>query len=137
MMVPDHLYRYPTREAIDSLAERFALPNTPDMQDWEYEVSNPARIDEFLDAYLNGGLNDDEKFTLMEMLIDSFEGSDIDLAVDSRWAHVLDQLDRNIELHAHTVWYWSCLDNDNLDECWGVTPHIRAILARHRTRLQG
>ncbi|BBB62899.1 hypothetical protein UNDKW_4626 [Undibacterium sp. KW1] len=65
----DHLYRFPTRAAIDALAIRFNLPNTKNMQDWEYEVADANRIDEFLVAYDSGELREDEKFTLMAMLV--------------------------------------------------------------------
>jgi hypothetical protein len=73
MSVPDHLRRYPTRKAIDSLAARFDLPYTPFMQDWEWEVADSDRIDEFVAGYHSGELNEDERFTLMETIIQSFE----------------------------------------------------------------
>ncbi|MCP5384447.1 MAG: hypothetical protein H6913_07510 [Altererythrobacter sp.] len=43
------------------------------MQDWEFEVADANRIDEFLSAYQSQELTDDERFTLMEMIIQSFE----------------------------------------------------------------
>lgn len=67
----DHLYRFPTRAAIDALAIRFNLPNTKNMQDWEYEVADANRVAEFLVAYYSGELSEDEKFTLMAMLLQS------------------------------------------------------------------
>ncbi|NPU12768.1 hypothetical protein HL667_03270 [Bradyrhizobium sp. 83012] len=112
------------------------------MQDWEWEVADPTRIDEFLSAYESGELSEDERFVLMETIIQSFE----DLQrlekhpdPDQRWQRVLVILDRNIDLHAHTVWYWSLLDaadfSDPEQQFW-ATPFVRAILARHRTRLE-
>jgi len=73
MSVPEHLWRFPTAEAIESLAQRFHLPNHPNMQDWEWEVADPSRINEFVAAYKGGELNDDERFVLMETIIQSFE----------------------------------------------------------------
>jgi hypothetical protein len=134
--VPEHLWRFPTREAIDSLADRFGLRNTPEMQDWEWEVADPARLDEFLAAYLSGGLSEDERFTLMETLLQCFEESEVDLASDQRWAQVAAALDSHIELHAHTVWYWSCVDDHDSANWFRVTPCVRRILERHRTRLE-
>lgn len=46
----DHLYRFPARAAIAALTIRFNLPNTKNMQDWEYEVADANRIAEFLAA---------------------------------------------------------------------------------------
>ena len=54
------------------------------MQDWEWEVASPERIDEFLAAYEGGELTDDERFTLMETLLQSFEDVDAPLLNDSR-----------------------------------------------------
>ena len=73
MSVPKHLWRFPTAAVIDSLARRLSLPNTPRMQDWQWEVADCARLSEFLDAYENSGLTDDERFTLMEIMLESFE----------------------------------------------------------------
>jgi hypothetical protein len=71
-MIPEHLWRSPTRAAINALALRFDLPNTQGMQDWEHEVADADRIHEFIAAYQSGQLDDDERFTLMELIIQSF-----------------------------------------------------------------
>jgi len=134
--VPEHLWRFPTRKAIDSLAVRFGFPNTPQMQDWEWEVADPTRIGEFLSVYMSGELDDDERFTIMETLLQSFEESRFDLSSDPRWKTVLSELERHIDLHAYSVWYWSCLEDNEAEDWFRVTPHLREILNRHRTRLE-
>ena len=135
MYAPKHIWRFPTRDAIDKLATRFGFPNDPGMQDWEHEVADHTRIDEFLATYETGGLSDDEKFTLMEAIIESFE--DIarmggDLSSDARWQRTLDALDKNIPLHAYSVWYWSRHEAEHEDELFYVSPFIRQLLAAHR-----
>lgn len=130
MSIPEHLWRFPTAEAIDRLARRFGLPNTPDMQDWEWQVADPDRIDEFLAAYEHGGLSDDERFTLMEMLLQSFEDLGEALASDPRWPRTLEILDRNLDLHAYTILYWSDLENENEEDSWRVTPYLRSLADR-------
>jgi len=135
MEMPEHIWRCPTREAIDKLAARFSLPNHPHMQDWEHEVFNPVRIDEFLSVYENEQLSDDEKFTLMEMIIaslDEFMASGQRLDLDTRWKHVESILDHNIRLHAYSVWYWSRLDAEADDEMFYISPLIRDILVKHK-----
>jgi hypothetical protein len=134
MEMPQHIWRCPTREAIDKLAVRFGLPNHASMQDWEYEVSDHTRIDEFIAAYETEQLSDDEKFTLMQTIIDSFEelaGMGFNLASDPRWQRTISILDTNISLHAYSVWYWSCLDAEHEDETFCVTPFVRQVFARH------
>jgi len=134
-MIPKHLWRNPTRAAIDALALRFDLPNTPDMQDWEWEIADAGRIDAFMAAYQSGELDEDERFTLMETIIQSFEDLGDALPSDGRWPRVLDLLDANIRLHASTVWYWAVSDATSAEEQWSVTPSVRGILDKHRANL--
>lgn len=128
-------FRCPTREAIDSLAERFGLPNTPEMQDWEWEVADPCRIDEFLAAYQGGELSDDERFTLMETILQSFEHLDEPLASEPRWQRTLALLEENVALHIYTIWYWSSPELEE-EDAWRVAPFLRPLLARHGARFE-
>lgn len=134
MSVPKHLWRFPTGEAIANLASRFGLSNNSSMQDWEYEVADVERIDEFLEAYEGVVLTDDERFVLMEMIIQSFDDLEGDLDTDPRWSQVIDALENNIDIHIYTVWYWSGTDTESEMECWHVTPYIRPILDRHKSK---
>ncbi|MGD8883508.1 MAG: hypothetical protein PVI82_16535 [Desulfobacterales bacterium] len=134
MSVPEHLWRFPTTEARVSLAKRFGLPYSDQMQDWEYEVADANRIDEFISVYESGELDDDEKFSLMETIIQSFEDLEISLSDEPRWQRVLNLIENNIELHRYTVWYWSMLENSNKFEQWRVTPFIESILIKHKEK---
>jgi hypothetical protein len=104
------------------------------MQDWEYEVADANRIDEFISVYESGELDDDEKFSLMETIIQSFEDLEISLSDEPRWQRVLNIIENNIELHRYTVWYWSMLENSNKFEQWRVTPFIESILIKHKEK---
>ncbi|MCH8622296.1 hypothetical protein [Undibacterium sp. TS12] len=138
----NHLYRFPTRAAIDALASRFNLPNTRDMQDWEYQVADANRINEFLAAYDSGELSDDEKFTLAAMLFQSFwnaldEGQTF--LNSAGWKHFLDLIEQDIEIHIYLVWYWSSVekseaDIENPDYMFSISPFIRPILLRHQAK---
>ena len=136
MDLPEHLWRFPTNEAIDSLAVRFDLPNLPGMQDWEYQVSDPYRIDEFLNAYESGELTEDECFVLMQIILDSFEHSTASLAENSQWLKVLQILEEQIDLHIHSVWYWSSTDAEKLEYAWKIAPYLRKILHLHLDKFQ-
>jgi hypothetical protein len=105
------------------------------MQDWEWEIADTARLDEYLTAYKDGGLSDDERFTLMETIIQAFEDLPVPLDADHRWAQILAALDRYIDLHAYTVWYWSDLEDELGDESWRVSPYLRRLVERHKSRL--
>jgi hypothetical protein len=106
------------------------------MQDWPWEVADAGRLDELLAVYKDGGLSDDERFTLIESMLQSFEDLGRSTGFDSRRDRTLEILDRNIDLHAHSVWYWSDLENDNAEEQWLVTPFLRRIVNKHHDRLE-
>jgi len=106
------------------------------MQDWEWEVADSGRLDEFTGAYESGELNGDERFTLMETIIQSFDDLGPQHERDPRWRRILEILDRNIELHIYSVWYWSAVDGETSGEQFWVTPSVRRVLASHRTWLE-
>ncbi len=135
MSVPEHLWRFPTADAIASLATLLDVPHHSSMQDWEWEIADPSRIDEYLSLYRESGLTDDERFTLMETVLQAFENLPCDLSSDSRWTDVLDILDRNIDLHAYSVWYWADTEDVLGDEGWRVTPFLRKLVDVHSPRL--
>lgn len=138
MSVPEHLWRCPTLAAVQSLAQRFNLAYAPEDQEWEHTAADAGRIDDFLAAYASGELDDDERFVLMELLIQSFEDSAADTgAADPRWPQLLALLDQQIELHAFSLWYWAAPDDPaDEDQLWHVTPSLRPLLARHRAQLE-
>lgn len=136
--VPEDLWRFPTTTARHSLARRFNLPISELDQDWEWTSADPARIPEFLAAYQSGTLDDDEKFALLEMIIQSFADSSRNLNDDTLWRQTLLLIDEAIELHIHSVWYWSHMDVDPDDGNWYVVNNdLQEILAKHRDRFVG
>jgi len=128
MNIPNKLVRCSTREAIESLAERLELPFDDSMQDWEWEVADPNRIDEFLHLYEQGSLTDDERFALMETIIQSFEDLTHRPESDPRWGTVLDTLSLNSDLHISTIWYWASLEVKDLSDTWDVAASVRELL---------
>lgn len=135
MDLPEHLWRFPTAAAIENLATLLGVPNDVSMQDWQWQIADSTRIDEYLGLYQGNSLTDDERFTLMETIIQSFADLPTELSTDPRWETVLETLDRNIRLHAHSVWYWATLENESLDDCWTVTPFMRKLVDKHSQQL--
>ncbi|MDC8011692.1 hypothetical protein [Tahibacter soli] len=134
MHVPERHWRFPTAAAIDSLARRFGLPNRGNMQDWEIQVADPARLDEFLTAYDDGTLDGDERFTLMEMIIQScemaFEQAGRTPVNDRQWNRALERIRRDVDLHIYSLWYWADPDGESKSTGeWIVTPDLRKMMA--------
>jgi len=101
------------------------------MQDWEYKVADAGRIDEFFDAYLAEPLTADERFVLMEIVIQSCEDHPVPLDSQPRWAEVVQGLRDNVALHASTITYWSCVEDplQPPENLWRVSPAMREIIA--------
>ncbi len=131
MSVPEKIWRFPTNEAISKLVERFNFKYSSDMQDWEWEVSDSGRIDEFVNAYVGGELSEDERFVLMETIIQSFEDMCTSLEDDVRWSRVLQLLEQNLDTHIYSVWYWSALEDEDLEESFYVAPFMRRLVNKH------
>jgi hypothetical protein len=125
--IPD---RWVTAAARKSLARRFNLPDDPFSQDWEYEVADPSRFGELLDAYVCDPLDEDERFALMEILIQCIEDMNLpSIEPSPQWDSVAGLLRAHGGLHASTVRYWSCLGQDDLEDCFRVTGPMRAVWA--------
>ena len=132
-----HLWRYPTVASMNALAERLHLPPPPLEYDWRLAVADPARIDEFVALYENGGLTDDERFTLMEVVLNSIiDAVDTDTSIlkSDIWQKILTLLEQNIEIHIYSVWYYSDVEQDDVEDLWCLAPFMRPILARHQGR---
>jgi hypothetical protein len=123
--IPD---RWTTAAARLSLARRFGLPLDGYSQDWEWEVADPIRFGEFLEAYASGSLDEDERFALMEMLIQCVEDMKLP-AIEStpQWQSVATLLRAHASLHASSVRYWACLDDRKLEDCFHVSNPMRVV----------
>jgi hypothetical protein len=122
--------RFPTAAAVDRLTADLRLP--PGGQDWEIEVADAARVGEFLDAYEAGGLDDDERFALMALVVASYDEllqacGDADRQV---WARLRGHLLGEFGLHAYTVQHWSLPDHDDdPDHVFLFTALAREVMA--------
>ncbi|PUA36640.1 hypothetical protein C8Z91_25005 [Paenibacillus elgii] len=123
--------KYVTKSARDSLIEKLGLSEPDEFcQDWEYIVANTSRIEEFLAFYENTLLNIEEKFALMVIIITSFN----DYLNENNfspliWNRIKNLLEKDEEIHANTILYWS-LEDEDLEDCFTVTPYMREIEVR-------
>lgn len=124
--------RYPTAAACQRLAGLLRLGEPPGGQDWEIELADPRRVAEFLDLYESSALDDDERFTLMELIVASyndlleFGGGEPD---QRHWTRLRDHLLRRFELHGYTVLYWALADTDEPENFDTFTPRAREVMA--------
>src|SRR5262249_17392740 len=134
-MVPEHLKRYPTQAGCEALAARLGLTIGPYSQDWEWEVADPEHFPAWLAVYREAPLTDDERFSLMEMLVQCVE--DLAPADGPReqverlpeWQAVAALLRERPRLHASTIAYWSVFGADTPDEQFRVSVPMRKVWA--------
>lgn len=117
----------PIAKAQRLLAARFGLPYTSHMQDWEWEVADSARFSEFLEAYSDASLSDDERVCLMEILIQCVEDMETQTSHESTWSKIEPFLRKNSGLHMESIDYWSCGDEKNEQHMFRVSLKIRAL----------
>jgi len=139
--VLDHLRRYPTKAGREALAARLDLIIDPHSQDWEWEVAGPQHFDTWLSTYRNGPLSDDERFSLMEMLIQSVEdmvplrGPPVEVEELPQWQAVAKLLRANPRLHASSIAYWSVFGRDEPEEHFRVSIPMRKVWTAVKSNL--
>ena len=119
--------RFSTRDAIDLLAATFGLPNEPWMQDWEIQVADPSRIDDFLAVYESESLSEDCRFSLMQILLQCFEDLPHRPESDPRWPRLIRCLRMDSGIHDSTIEYWTGIESEKLGDAWRVSKPLRNI----------
>ncbi|MBI3728230.1 MAG: hypothetical protein HY254_07840 [Burkholderiales bacterium] len=131
----EHQWRCPTSEAMHALAKQLDLPPTPLAYEWHYAVADPARIEDFVVAYENLSLSDDERFTLMEVILNSvIDAADTTILEGHVWENILILIENNIALHIYSVWYYSSAEQENIADAWCIAPGMRKILLQHQDK---
>lgn len=131
--VPTHLRRWPTTAARQALAARLGLPYDRQMQDWEWEVADPACFTNWLAVYRDDALSDDERFSLAEMLIQRVEdtlpnaGPPAEVEALPQWQAVRELLRERSRLHASSIAYWSAFGRDDSEVPFRVSVLMRRV----------
>jgi hypothetical protein len=118
--------RYPTREAIDKLSKKLNLRHEDWMQDWPIEVVVFSDIEKYLACY-ETLTDEDEKFVLMEAIIDATENQKTEDSFIAYCCRVKQLLQKDFGIHEYTIHYWSCFETDSLEDCWRITPLMRQL----------
>jgi hypothetical protein len=125
---PPHLVRYPTAASRAKLVRRFGLADDPFSQDWEVEVADFLRTEEFLSTYGDPDLTDDGRFLLMELIVASLDdGASSGRELGVTWPRTRRILLRHARLHAPTLSYWACGNDADPDHQFAITPLIRWV----------
>jgi len=66
--------KYVTGDASEKLEKLLRLPATGEEQDWEIELADPNRLDEFIRVFSEGEYNQEERFAFGALIVSSFDG---------------------------------------------------------------
>jgi len=99
-------YRFSQPCAMQEVAKDLGLIYNSKMQDWTYEISNPESVEIYIDYYFQLS-NDDKKFVLMEMIIQSVNDQPDLERLERYWLKIEKLLKKDFGLHEHTVYYWA------------------------------
>lgn len=120
--------RHPTAAAIQRLDAIFGFSSNAYSQDWDIEFADGARLAEFVSTYSNLIMDDDERFALMTLIIASaHDALDFHNMGEAEWRTIHDLLVADFLLHASTIYYWCCVDATCMDECFTLSPLMRAV----------
>lgn len=122
---------YITKNAIESLNKKLQLPKFgPYSQDWEYELADSSRVNEFISFYESAELSQDEKFALMSLIVSSFDDAISEgKNQEETWERIKKHLIQDLVVHRQTILYWSIAEEElnEFDNGFCITPYMRQI----------
>ena len=118
-------FRCGTKKAIDAIAKELDLLNDTSMQDWAYIAAEAKDLGKYITHY-NLATDEDEKFVLMEMIIQTTDRQNQDGFLEY-WHTIELLLRKDFDLHAYTIHYWCCFDAESTDGFFYNTPSMRAL----------
>lgn len=66
----------------------------------------------------------DIRFSLMEMILEALGGQDTETEMITTWKVVKALLVRGFKLHEYTIFHWCDWENENIENCFRVTPLV-------------
>ena len=124
---PWRSFFYPDLIARKALADRLDLPFHAQMQDWEWEVADASRFEEFIQIYRVADLSDAERYMLMELLVQCVEDMELQPQFELAWASIESPLLARPKLHHSTIEYWACLDETDPLALFKVSRNMRKV----------
>ena len=123
-------FRCSTKKALEELAIelnlRERIPYCDSMAGYSYTPGNPEDIQQYLDYYERLS-DDDKKFTLMEMILDSLAEQPDEIEFLRFWEKVEPILIGDYSIHHYTVYYWKDMTVE-FPRSNVMTPQIQSLI---------
>lgn len=117
-----------TKNTIERLAGDLNLSRgDKNTQDWEYEVADSKKLDEFLAYLTKNELNSNERQTLMQVILESYNDYVTEFGYNNDYSKKIKMIiQKDICIYKDIIWYWSC-GEEELEDCFAITSFMRGI----------
>lgn len=117
------------KEIIEDLSKLLNLQFTGIEQDWDIEMADVSKIEDFICFYNKKNLSNELKVGTMALILASFEEflNENDLNIDDRWNEIKFILETEKNLFHDLIKYWSLSDEVEEFDAFRITPLIRTI----------
>jgi hypothetical protein len=117
------------KHVIEKLSKDLLLPYTGVEQDWELEMADSKRLNEFVNFYKTNNLSDDEKMGLMSLILASYDDSlnEKNLKVDGEWNAIREVLEFEKKFYSDLLNEWGLPGETSYENIFKITPLIRKI----------
>lgn len=121
----------PYQQAIKYLNELFDLPAKGGEQDWDIEMADSGRLNEFIKAFENPVISLAVKQALLSLILasyDEFLDSDPDKD-DLYWNQIKNIINNEPHNYQDLLDYWALKDELIDKNIFNITPRVRSYLA--------
>ena len=117
------------KEIIEQLSKELSLPFTGTEQDWDIEMANSNRVDEFIKFYKERYLCDDKKVATMSLILASYDDllNESNLEIDARWGEIKLILESEKVIFTNLMNYWIQINEIEVDNLFRITSLLKKI----------
>ena len=114
------------QQAVVALGQALRLPVTGREQDWDVDLANPHRVEEFLRYFEDNQLDDETAFALMALILSSIEDLVNTGEVSPQiWVRVRRQIEVRPALYADLLRRWQ--DDDGDQNGFAISPALASM----------
>lgn len=115
------------KEIIEQLSKELSLPFKGVEQDWDIELSDNKRVDEFVSYYNKNDLSAEMKYAAMSIILASYDDflNEKELDRDYRWYDIKEILKSEEELFRDLIEYWAV--DSEIENVFRITPLIKEV----------
>ncbi len=106
-----------------------SLPYKGNEQDWDIELADKNRVDEFISFYNDNDLSNDMKYAAMSIILASYDYllDDTEIDRDYRWYEIERMLKSEKQLFSDLIEYWAV--ETEIEDVFRITPLVREVRA--------